>query len=66
MQMTSEKAFIYLNDCQHSIMEPNSIISLEEWLAEPLSEQRRYYEWMAQQCSNPAMMPYWSDWSDYR
>lgn len=46
--------FNHLDRMQRRVMASDSLVTEEEFRAEPEDEQRRYYNWMCQQCGELA------------
>jgi len=58
--MNSQQAWKHLDRMQRVCMAKGSRITREEFLSEPLKEQRRYYNWMCQQVGSITVGPYWN------
>ena len=50
----------HFNNMQKAIMASDSQVARQEFFAEPVSEQREYFNWMRSQSSN-FLRPHWDD-----
>ena len=59
--MNADTIWAHLDTMQRACMADDSIIDRETFEAEPIEEQRNYYNWLRKQVGTFTAGPYWEE-----